>query len=200
MYMKKRMIAIGSAAVLMLAVLMLAGCGPRTSTPSTPRLTLQVTAPASRSTVTEPVVTITGIVSDSAATVTVKDIPVQVGAGGAFTHDLEVPYGSNTVVVRATLEGQSPISRTLTITRNLVLEVFEPADNSTAGSRQVAVNGKVSDSAALVSINGSPVQVNEDGLFTSLVDLYYVLTTINISTHLEGVAPITKLVAVTYQP
>lgn len=186
-----------TAAVLVLAVLMLTGCGPRASAPSAPRLTLQVTAPASRSTVTAPVVTVTGIVSDSAARVTVRDNPVEVGAGGAFSYDLPVPYGSNTVVVRATIEGQNPVSRTLTITRNLVLEVFEPADNSIAGSNQVAVNGKVSDPAAQVSINGTLVEVNEDGLFSSLVDLYYVLTTINISTHLEGVAPITKLVSVT---
>ncbi len=175
-------------------VLALAACSPRQ--PETPRLRIEVTAPATRATVTEPEVVVTGIVSDPTATLTVKDIPVTAGANGAFSYAVPLAYGTNSIPVRVTKEGQNPVSRTLTITRNLVLDISSPLDNSTAAEDLVNVLGKVSDPLAKVFINGSEVALGEDGSFSVPVTLYYAATTINISTSLDGVEPITKLVTV----
>ncbi len=188
-----------SAAVIILLVgtvlFLVTGCSPKA--PAQARLRLEVTAPATRATVTDPIVTVSGIVSESSAKVTVKDTPVQVAANGAFSYPVPLNYGSNSIIVRATLEGQNPLSRTLTITRNLVLDVSTPLDKGLVSEDIITVAGKVSDTAAKLYINGTEIVINEDGSFSSPVQLYYATTTINISTVLDGVEPITKLVTVT---
>ncbi len=190
-------IIVRSALLLIAAavILVTAGCSPRT--PAQPRLRLEITAPAARASVTDPIVTVTGIVSDPAARVTVRETPVQVGSDGAFSHPVDMNYGSNSIGVRATLEGQNPVTRTLTITRNLVLDVSSPLDKSSAAEEIVTVSGNISDTAAKVFINGEEISIGEDGSFSSPVKLYYLTTTINITTSLEGVDPITRLVTVT---
>ena len=192
----KRVYKIGLLLAAAAAVtLALTACSP--SQPAAPRLRVEVTAPATRATVTEPEVVVTGIVSDPTARLTVKDAPVSVGSDGAFSHAVPLAYGANSIAVRATKEGQNPVSRTLTITRNLVLDISSPLDNSASAEDLVTVIGRVSDPMARVYINGTGVDLDEAGAFSSPVTLYYAATTINITTALDGVDPITKLVTVT---
>lgn len=182
-------------AVLVLAavVLVIAAAGCQRS--PTSRLTMQITSPSTRATVTEPAVTVTGVVSEPGASVTVMDNNVQVASDGAFSYEVPLTYGSNRIAVRASMDDQSS-TRTLTITRNLVLDVYEPADKGTAAEDLVNVSGMVSDIAARVLVNGTEVAVNEDGTFSVPVPLYYQTTTLNVSTVLDGVDPITRLITV----
>ena len=173
------------------AALVLTGCQGNSAS----ALRLQVTAPSTRATVTEAFVTVSGIVSEAGASVTVADNPVQVSADGAFSYEIPLSYGSNRIAVRAS-EGDRNSTRTLTITRNLVLDVYEPVNNGSTPEDVVMVNGMVSDIAARVLVNGTEVTVLEDGTFSVPVPLYYQTTTMNISTVLEGVDPITQLVTV----
>jgi len=186
--------------VLILAVSLIlifaAGCQRQETAP---RLRLQVTAPSSRATVSDSSVTVSGIVSDAAAEVAVMDIPASVDSDGSFSAEVPLAYGENRVSVRATVADQSPITRTLTVTRNLVLEVDSPEDMGIVDEDLINVMGRVSDIAAVVLVNGIEAAVQEDGSFSLPLELYYPTTTVNITTQLDGVDPISRMVTVSRQ-
>ena len=180
--------------------LVVSGCGggsTRTST-STQRMTLQLTSPTSRGSVTDSETTVTGVISEPSATVTVNDAEVDVGSDGSFTRAVPLAYGSNTITIRASAEGFRDTSRTVTITRNLTLDVTSPADDVTVSSNRITVAGSVSDPVATVHVQGYPVPVNPDGTFSRDLTLYYPSTIVSIGASVADREPITTNVTVTY--
>jgi len=161
-----------------------------------PRLSLQVTSPQARAEVTEGVITVSGIVSDASATVTVNGVTAQVTQDGAFSHEIELPYGKTTVTVTATVDKQR-VSRSVTVTRILTIDITSPEDKADIADNQITVSGVVSNPAARVTVNNIEVQVAEDGAFSSIVELDYVQNTINITATVDGVEPVTKTLTVT---
>ena len=161
-----------------------------------PRLSLEVTSPSWSTEVTEGVIAVSGIVSEPSATVTVDGVAVQVAQDGAFSHEIEIPYGETTVTVTATVDNKSDTDA-VTVTRILAIEITSPEDEADIADNEITVSGSVSDTPAKVTVDGAEVQVAEDGAFSSLVELDYVQNTINITATVEGVEPVTKTLTIT---
>lgn len=205
--MKKLTVLFGIAALLSAAALVFVACGGPSAAA---QLRLEITAPSGRTvTVSVPTQMISGIVSDAAGVVTVNDMQVAVNEDGSFSHDVELAYGTNRIVVAATIEGRDrPITRTINVNRTLNLTLLSPegieidADTPVVtGENTIMISGRVSDPQARVLVTGDEVAVDEDGNFSSLVDLYYTLTTLNVTAMIDAVeTPLTTLVTVHRTP
>ena len=180
-------------AVALLLSLVISSCANQ----SNHLLALEITSPQSKSEVTTDVITVSGIVSSSQATVTVNGRQVELVEDGAFSTTIELDYGENTIVVSATVEeGGEPITKTVSITRTLALEITSPEDNAEVTESPILVKGTVSDLRATVTVNDREVMVAEDGAFSTLVELDYVKNAISVSATVDGQQPVIKTVTV----
>ena len=80
-----------------------------------PPLSLQITSPEARATLTERLVTVSGTVSDPEATITVNDVEVEVAEDGTFSADVELTEGINRIKVVAT-RGEEVVTKTVAVT------------------------------------------------------------------------------------
>ena len=171
----------------------LVGCGGQTQQ----RIQLELTSPSLRLETTDPEVTVTGIVSDSAATLKVAGAVVPVGSDGAFSHTVDLPYGTTRINVTAEREGYTSANRTINVTRKLVLAVTAPEKESSTSENRITVNGTVSDKAARIFVTGTEVPLAEDGSFTTTVMLHYDETIIRVAAFLDELEPLSTLLTVT---
>lgn len=190
--MKRYTIQTGVFAVLVVAVLLLAGCG----SPTPPRLQLEITSPSARVETSDPELSVTGIVSDAGATVKVNGVAVRVDGDGAFTHTLPLPYGNTRVTVAAEMPERATSTRTINVSRKLVLNVATPAKESVVEENEVTVAGTVSDLAARIFITGAEVLLGEDGSFSTNVPLHYAETIIRVAAVVDNVEPLYTLLTV----
>ena len=161
-------------------------------------LTLELTSPQNNEEVSESQIIVSGIVSDSLVSVTVNDNEVEVAQDGTFSTTVELDYGENTIVVNATAEGEEPVTRTVTITRVLALEITSPEDNTEVTESPILIKGTVSDPLATVTVNDREVEVAEKGGFSTTVSLDQGDNTISVSAIVDGQEPVTKTVTVRY--
>ena len=161
-------------------------------------LTLELTSPQDKEEVSENQITVSGTVSDPLATVTVNDSEVEVAEDGTFSTTAELDYGENIIIVSAIAEGQEPVTKTVTITRVLALELTSPQDKEEVSENQITVSGTVSDPLATVTVNDGEVELAEDGTFSTTVELDYGENTIAVSAVVEGQQPVNKTVMVRY--
>ncbi len=204
----KKLTFVFGIGLLALTAVAFTACGGGRSTAT--QLRLEITSPSGRTvTVATPTQMISGIVSDPSSTVTVNDVEVAVDGDGSFSHDFELGYGGNRVVVSATTEGRDrPLTRTINVNRNLDLVLMSPegmeidAETPIAtGENAIVISGRVSDPSARVMVTGDQVEVDEEGNFSSLVDLYYTLSTLNVTAMIDAVdTPLTTLVTVHRTP
>jgi hypothetical protein len=159
-------------------------------------LALEITSPQSKSEVTLDVMAVSGIVSPPQAIVMVNGQEVELAEDGAFSTTVELDYGENTITVSAIIEGHETVTKTVTITRVLALEITSPEDNTEVMLSPIIVSGTVSDPQASVTVNDREVMVADDGAFSTLVELDYVKNAIVISAAVEGQEPVTKTVTV----
>ncbi len=181
--------------------LVLSACGGGGSTGSSSRpqrMTLQLTSPTARGSVTDSETTVTGVISEPGATVTVNDVRVEVGSDGSFTQTVPLTYGSNRIAVRATAEGFTDATRNVNITRNLTLDVTSPASDITVSTNRITVAGTVSDPEASVRVQGYLVPVNANGTFSRDLTLYYPSTIVSIVASVADGEPVSETVTVTY--
>ena len=164
------------------------------------RLQLEITSPASRTSLTDATVMVTGIISNATANVRVNDEPVVVSADGGFSHDVQLEYGNNRISIQADGDGFISSTRTVTVPREMVLEVLEPAQDSVSNVDSITVHGTISDLAATIMVAGTDVPVAEDGTWSMELRLYYPLTIINVTATRDGIAPITQLISITRTP
>ena len=161
-------------------------------------LTLELSAPQDKEEVSESQTVVSGTVSDPLVTVTVNDNEVEVAQDGTFTTTVELDYGENTIVASAVAEDQEPITKSVTITRVLALEITSPEDDAEVTESPILIRGTVSDPLALVTINDRAVEVAEDGAFSTLVNLDHGENTIVVNATLAGQETVTKVVTVRY--
>lgn len=180
-------------ALLFLVVMVLAGCG----SPAPARLQLEITSPASRVETTDAELTVTGIVSDSAARVTINGTVTATGTDGAFSHTVSIPYGNSRIAIAAEKEGATTVNRTINVTRRLVLTVQSPGAVEETADSHVTVTGTVSDQAARVYVTGQEIDVIADGSFSTVVPLHYRETIIRVAAVLEGVDPVYTMLTIT---
>lgn len=182
-----------------LTALLVAACGgSNPASTAQDRLRIELTSPTIRGAVTESETTITGVVSDTRARVTVNDSAVELGSDGAFTYAVPLAYGSNRIVIRAEAEGMTSASRTLTVTRNLTLTVDAPTDGASVSQNRLAVTGRVSDPEAQVTVVGIPVPVQPDGTFSHDLTLHYPSTIVAVAASVGSIAPIQQQLTVAY--
>ncbi len=136
------------------------------------RLSIEITAPASRGTVTD------------------------ITADGAYSLTAPLAYGQSRIVLRAEKEGATPAQRTISINRALVLTVQEPLDQSEVAGDRVTIAGTVSDPTARVTATGQDVAVSADGSFSYEVALYYAETVLNVTARAADTDPVSQLVTV----
>ncbi len=182
--------------VILIPAIFIAGCGNSRSSSQQQRLRLEISAPATRGSITEPQTTIAGTISEPTASVTINDTPVTVDSEGKFTMEMPLSYGINRAAIRAEAEGFTSTSRTVSVTRVLTLELTSPEDKSTVGEGAVMINGKVSDPQANVQVLGIEVPVTDTGEFSHRLPLHYPQTIINVSATVEGTNPVSSTVTV----
>lgn len=158
-------------------------------------LSMQITSPSyTTKKITEGVVTVSGTVSDPKATVTVNGVKIGTASDGTFSTNFELAYGKNTITVKAELEKQKPVTKTITLTRILTIDLASPQDGAEVTENVVTVTGTVSDPAARVVVNNIEVEMAEDGTFSTDVELDYGENSIVIAAMVEGLEPVTKAV------
>ena len=182
---------LGILAAIPLLCLMLVGC-------ITP-LSMEISSPEDGAALTKSTVAVNGTVSDPGATVTVNDEEVTVAEDGSFSAQVELAYGENNITITATLEGQEPVTETITVSRVLGLEISSPEDGAELTESTVAVNGTVSDPEATVTVNSEEVEVAEDGSFSTQVELTEGENVIEAAAVL-GEQEVTDSITVTYTP
>ncbi|MCK4515206.1 MAG: hypothetical protein KAU31_08110 [Spirochaetaceae bacterium] len=184
-----------TAAVAIAAVL--AACGGGGTASSTKRMRLDVTSATSRGTITEGSITISGVISEPTATVTVNEKTVPIESDGSFSEEVELVYGSNRIQITAEADGFVTANRTISVTRALKLTVETPENDLDVPGTRVTVAGTVSDPTAEVRVNGRPVAVEMNGNYSHELVLYYPLTIISVIAGVEGMAPISQNITVT---
>ncbi|OGO21819.1 MAG: hypothetical protein A2Z28_08110 [Chloroflexi bacterium RBG_16_51_9] len=194
---KKVMMLIALMAVSLLTM-PLAGC-------SKP-LTLSVYEPQHGAAFTDASVEVRGNVSDSKATVWVNDNVVVVTKypkTASFTTTIDLIEGENTIKVTAARgkpdNWKDVIERTVTVTYGTTIEVTSPEDKAELTESPVTVNGKVSDPAAKVTVNGIEAEVANDGTFSASVELVEGENTIEVTATVEGKKPVAQTITVTYK-
>ncbi|MEX2443316.1 MAG: hypothetical protein WD492_06915 [Alkalispirochaeta sp.] len=174
--------------------------GNNNSSASEERLQLEITSPAGRDAVTEEQLTVTGIVSNPAAEITVNNEVVSVDSEGGFSHEVSLEYGDNRIIVEAAGESFRATQRTLRIPRQMILEIVTPEQDITVSENVISFTGTVSDPTASVMVAGRPVEILEDGSWSIDLDLYYPLTVINVTASREGINSITHLLTINFDP
>lgn len=191
--MSKNPVFLGAIAVVTVMVAGMIGCRMQQEEP----LALEITAPQNSAEFNGNMTTVSGIVTPVSALVTVNGDAVDVNQDGTFSIKVGIEYGENTINVSASTEGQEMISKTMTVSRVLSLQVLTPQDKAEVAESPVVLRGIVSDISAAVTVNGVPVRVAEDGTFFTAVDLNYVKNTIIVQAIVEGKQLVTKVLDVT---
>ncbi len=109
------------------------------------------------------------------AVVGVNGTLVEVSADGTFRHDLALEHGTNLVeVVASTLSGDAASQDAavffISTAAGLPFTLFYPPDGLTVSEPDILVFGGTSPEA-VVGVNGSPVDINSLGIFSTSVTL-----------------------------
>ena len=166
----------------------------------TRKLTLEITSPQNNAEVTESSIIVSGVVSDAAVVVTVNENQIEISEDGTFSAPVELHYGENTITVNATAEDWEPVTRTVTITRILTLQVVSPQDNAEVTESSIIIKGIVSDPSAVVTVDGLEIELADNGTFSTSLDLDHGENIIVVSATVNGQEPVTKTLAVRYTP
>jgi len=159
-------------------------------------LALEITSPQNRAEITGDLMTVSGIVSPPSAVITVEGHKVATADDGTFATGIGLEYGENNISVTATIEGQEPVTKNLTVIRILNLEITSPQDKAEVAQSPIIVRGVVSDPAATVTVNGRQISTGKDGTFYASVELNYVKNSINVTAVVDGQIPVSKTLTV----
>jgi len=184
---------IGVLVACVLLVMIMIGCQSRTND----LMALEITSPQNRAEVTEDIAMVSGIVSPPSAVVTVNGREVDVAEDGTFSRSVELEYGENTINVAAlTADGEELTDKTLTVVRNLNLDIISPEDKEEVSYSPIILRGTVSDNEAEVRVNNRAVSVADDGSFFTAIDLNYVKNVITVEASVAGQKPVTRTLSV----
>jgi hypothetical protein len=126
---------------LLLAAIALAGCGAEARPATTPRVKLDLAAPADGGMLRAQTVAVSGTVAPSGAAVLVAGQPAKVD-GGTFTATVALAPGGNVIDVTASSPGHRPASDALRVIRDMRIELPKLAgyDEEDAVSRLKELN------------------------------------------------------------
>ncbi|PKB71643.1 MAG: hypothetical protein BZY87_04585 [SAR202 cluster bacterium Io17-Chloro-G6] len=109
------------------------------------------------------------------AAVGVNGTPVEISADGSFQHDLVLENGPNLVeVIATTLSGQTATQEAavffISTAAGLPFTLLYPPDSLTVSEPEILVVGSTSPDA-VVGVDGTPVDINGLGIFSTTVTL-----------------------------
>ncbi|MGD0589793.1 MAG: RHS repeat-associated core domain-containing protein [Bacteroidota bacterium] len=144
-----------------------------------------VTTPTDSTITNQTNITLSGTVTDvSATTLTVNGSPVQVGTNGAFSTQVVLIEGVNTITVVATDAAGNKTTVTRRVRRDTqapIVSLTSPIDSLLTNQLNVTVSGTVKDSTAVtLTINGNSVSIGVNGTFSYAVPIVEGLNTINV--------------------
>ena len=149
---------------------------PLVALPSTTAvgLTLELLAPRDGAGVETDAVRVLGI-TRADAVVGINGVPVEVTSDGSFAYDLQLGEGINLVEVLVTdLSGQTASEQvavfSISATAGLPFALFYPPDGLEVSVETIPVTGGTRLDA-VVGINGTPVELNALGIFSTTVTL-----------------------------
>jgi Glucodextranase, domain B len=137
---------------------------------STPE-SVAITSPVTGSSVSTPSIVVTGT-AEIGSTLVVNGYPVALGTGGAFSVELPLAEGLNTITATATDPAGNTASASVTVTLDTVpppLNLSSPTAGY-ANRSDVAVSGST-EPGATVTVDGTPVTVTGAGTFTTTLTL-----------------------------
>ena len=155
-------------------------------------LTLKIDSPQDKAEVAESRITVSGVVSDPAALVIVNSQEIGVASDGTFISTVELNYVKNTILVRAQVNGQPAVVKSLDITRILILELDSPQGPAETTDGSIMVSGTVYPPSAKVTINGEEIDTSKDGSFTADVKLKYGQNSVVVN----AIDPVTRTINV----
>jgi RHS repeat-associated protein len=147
--------------------------------------TLTVTTPADSTITNQANIVVSGTLTDaSTTTLTVNGSPVTVGTGGAFTTQVVLAEGINTltVIAKDTANNQSTVTRmVIRDTQAPILTIQTPTEGQITNQQTINVSGMVTDaSSTILTVNGSLVQIGANDVFSTQVVLTEGSNTITI--------------------
>jgi RHS repeat-associated protein len=151
---------------------------------------VNLTSPIDSLITKQQIVNVSGTVTDSTAvTLMINGNSVPIGAGGAFSYNLAIVEGLNTITVVATDAAGNKTTVTRKVRRDTqspIVHLTSPIDSLITNQQLVNVSGTVIDSTAVtVTVkvgSGTPfqLQVGTDGTFSSQLALVEGLNTITV--------------------
>ncbi len=146
-----------------------------------------------------PVVTVSGMVDDPAAEVTLNGEALVRDGAGAFTGTVTLDEGEHSLVI----EARDPAGNVSSVARTVVVDatppvivITNPPNGDRTGSDTIDVRGHVDDTNAIISINGRSV-ANNEGNFVHTLDLPDNSGEVDVNVRATDPAGNTTLAAVT---
>ncbi|MDD5510392.1 MAG: hypothetical protein PHI12_06265 [Dehalococcoidales bacterium] len=160
-------------AILTLSILLATGCAgsPLVAPAATEELSLEINEPADEAVVSVSRITVSGKTAADAV-VSINGIVADVDAEGIFNGEINLEAGPNVIEVVASDFYGNEKSAVLTViyAAALPVTVVEPVNDSVVTSPTVTVKG-ITNTDAVVSVNGNIVSVDETGDFSGPVAL-----------------------------
>jgi len=151
---------------------------------------------------TETPVEVTGLVSDSRATVKINGKSVAVDETARYSAVVDLTEGENIIEAIATLGEHEARDTEIAIYRPkppLALEIKSPVEKAESRVDFIKVTGSVSDTETEVLVNGIMAQVADDGSFYTYVDITEGENTIE-AVAVRGTEKSSDTISVTYRP
>ncbi len=166
--MKKYLVAVS---VLVLLVLLAAGCGSTKSPAPAPTLSLEILEPQDEAIVNVSRIAVSGK-TEADAVVSINGRIADVDYKGMFTGEVNLDAGPNVIVVVASdFYGNEQFAVLAVVyVAALPLTVAEPLNESVVTSQPLTVRG-VTNTDAVVSVNGKIVSVDASGSFSESIAL-----------------------------
>ncbi len=166
--MKKCLVAVS---VLALLVLLAAGCGSTKSPTPAPTLSLEILEPQDEAIVNVSRIAVSGK-TEADAVVSINGIIADVDYQGMFTAEVNLDAGPNVIEVVASdfYGNEQSVVLAVVYATALPLTVTEPLNESVVTSQPLMVRG-VTNTDAVVSVNGKIVSVDASGSFNESVTL-----------------------------
>ncbi|MEE8573915.1 MAG: Ig-like domain-containing protein, partial [Thermodesulfobacteriota bacterium] len=130
---------------------------------------VSIDAPADGSTTTSGSTTVTGLIDDDSASVTVNGVSATVSAGAFTATGVTLAEGANTVTATATDGAGNSSSTSVSVSLDSiapVVAITAPVHGSRVAAGPVTVSGTVDDNSATVDVNGVTATVSA-GSFTA---------------------------------
>ena len=156
-----------------------------------PQLTVQISTPATLTTVGASPIAIQGVIDDPAATLTVNGVPVT-HSNGNFAANVALEEGHNVILVRAIASDGTETTDSISVALDTTppfITIESPLNGSTVNNASIAVSGlindivrgTVNDNQAVVKVNNQIATVSNRSYLAQAITLEEGENTVTVS-------------------